>query len=136
MFHSTRIRFIFRISQCLKYKCVSLPQGLLEKCTFYICILGMGKVCKFSFLSFSLLFHSSYSCKCRSSHVCRRIRDEIGSLQTNGRVQRDIQANTDRYLSLALPPSHNEGQSLHTVLGYCWTLRAPSVTAALRSLFI
>ncbi|KAL8622869.1 hypothetical protein ACOMHN_026990 [Nucella lapillus] len=39
----------------------------------------------------------------------RRIRDEIGSLQANGRVQRDIQVNTEKYLSLALPPSHNEG---------------------------
>ncbi|XP_076463690.1 uncharacterized protein LOC143295898 [Babylonia areolata] len=39
----------------------------------------------------------------------RRIREEISSLKANGRVQRDIQSNTDKYLALALPPSHNEG---------------------------
>lgn len=39
----------------------------------------------------------------------RRVRDEINSLPSMGRVQRDIKANTERYLSLSLPESHNEG---------------------------
>ena len=39
-----------------------------------------------------------------------RIREEIGAMQSSGRVQRDIQTNTEKYLALALPPSHNQGQ--------------------------
>ena len=39
-----------------------------------------------------------------------RIREEIGAMQSSGRVQRDIETNTEKYLALALPPSHNQGQ--------------------------
>ncbi|XP_070181686.1 fibrous sheath-interacting protein 1-like [Littorina saxatilis] len=39
----------------------------------------------------------------------RRIREEINAMQANGNFQKEIKTNTDRYLALALPPSHNQG---------------------------
>ncbi|KAK6183572.1 hypothetical protein SNE40_011027 [Patella caerulea] len=42
----------------------------------------------------------------------RRMRDEIAGLKTVGREHRESKTNTDKYLALTLPPSHNEGVML------------------------
>ncbi|XP_055880155.1 fibrous sheath-interacting protein 1-like isoform X2 [Biomphalaria glabrata] len=42
----------------------------------------------------------------------RRIRKEIGELEQGGSHVREIKLNTEKFLSLELPPSHNEGIKL------------------------
>ncbi|PVD25452.1 hypothetical protein C0Q70_13108 [Pomacea canaliculata] len=39
----------------------------------------------------------------------QRIRCELVELQSKGPIQKDIKANTDKFITLALPASHNEG---------------------------
>jgi hypothetical protein len=49
------------------------------------------------------------------------MREEILAMGSNGKVQRDIQTNTEKYLSLELPPSHNFGMlSVHYVFIKRW----------------
>ncbi|XP_071081004.1 fibrous sheath-interacting protein 1-like [Haliotis cracherodii] len=44
----------------------------------------------------------------------RRIREEIQNLKPEGREHKDVKVNTERFVALALPPSHNEGVPVET----------------------
>ncbi|XP_048259290.1 fibrous sheath-interacting protein 1-like isoform X2 [Haliotis rufescens] len=44
----------------------------------------------------------------------RRIREEIQNLKPEGREHKDVKVNTERFVALALPSSHNEGVPVET----------------------
>ncbi|XP_046577320.1 LOW QUALITY PROTEIN: fibrous sheath-interacting protein 1-like [Haliotis rubra] len=44
----------------------------------------------------------------------RRIRDEIQNLKPEGREHKEVKVNTEKFVALALPPSHNEGVPVET----------------------
>ena len=41
-----------------------------------------------------------------------RLREELAIIKPQGEERRDVKANTEKFLALALPPSHDEGQNL------------------------